>query len=186
MKLIWSRASWVIHRYQLNMLPEIHENIGFYTTYSRARLAGPVFVCLLCFFRKKIFSWRKWNIYTYIHTHTHTHICVSPCFPDTNCQQRKKGRKKKGWLTNTMNYGPKHRKILKMDGSIYRNSMGHRNLQKWEAHVWRDCLIWFNGIWRNDELHCWILLYMEDQKTKSGLKEMTCKLPVFAGSRGKK
>ena len=120
------------------MLPEIHENIGFYTTYSRARLAGPVFVCLLCFFRKKIFQLKEMK-YTYIHTHTHTHththihthiFAYLPASLIPTANNEKKEEKKKGWLTNTMNYGPKHREILKMDGSIYRNSMGHRNLQK--------------------------------------------------------
>ena len=142
MKLIWTRASWVIRRYQLNMLLEIHKNLGFYTTFSRARLAGPVFVCLLCFFRKNVQL--KEVKCTYIYTYLYISLLPHHQLPTT-----KKGRKKKEWLTNTMNCGPKRRKILKMDERIYRTSVGHKNLQKWKAHIWRDCLIWINGIWRN-------------------------------------
>lgn len=122
-KLIWSRASWVIHSYQLNMLPEIHKNVGFYTTFSRARLAGPVFVWLLCFFRKKCsFQRNEINIFIY--------LPASPTPTANNQKKEGKKKKKKEWLTNTMNCGPKHRKILKMDERIYRTSVGHRNLQK--------------------------------------------------------
>lgn len=142
MKLIWTRASWVIRRYQLNMLLEIHKNLGFYTTFSRARLAGPVFVCLLCFFRKNVQL--KEVKYTYIYTYLYISLLPHHQLPTT-----KKGRKKKEWLTNTMNCGPKRRKILKMNERIYRTSVGHKNLQKWKAHIWRDSLIWINGIWRN-------------------------------------
>lgn len=156
------------------MLLEIHKNLGFYTTFSRA---GPVFVCLLCFFRKNVQL--KEVKYTYIYIH----IYISPCFPTTNCQQPKKEKKKKEWLTNTMNCGPKRRKILKMDERIYRTSVGHKNLQKWKAHIWRDCLIWINGIWRNGvgKKYIWQLAWQPLIET-AGEKQLNAKSPQQAPS----
>lgn len=131
MKLIWTRASWVIRRYQLNMLLEIHKNLGFYTTFSRARLAGPVFVCLLCFFRKNVQL--KEVKYTYIYIH----IYISPCFPTTNCQQPKKEEKKKNDWQIQWTVGPNAERFWKwMKGFI--EPLWDTKIYKNERHIYEE------------------------------------------------
>lgn len=142
-KLIWSRASWVIHSYQLNMLPEIHKNVGFYTTFSRARLAGPVFVWLLCFFRKKCsFQRNEINIFIY--------LPASPT-PTANNQKMegKKKKKKNDWQIQWI-VGPNTERFWKWMKGFIEPLWDTEIYKKWKAHVWRNCLIWINGIWRNE------------------------------------
>lgn len=142
-KLIWSRASWVIHSYQLNMLPEIHKNVGFYTTFSRARLAGPVFVWLLCFFRKKCsFQRNEINIFIY--------LPASPT-PTANNQKKegKKKKKKNDWQIQWI-VGPNTERFWKWMKGFIEPLWDTEIYKKWKAHVWRNCLIWINGIWRNE------------------------------------
>lgn len=137
-KLIWSRASWVIHSYQLNMLPEIHKNVGFYTTFSRAR-----FVWLLCFFRKNVqFKEMK---YTYLY------ISLLPQhqLPTTKKWKGKKKKKKNDWQIQWI-VGPNTERFWKWMKGFIEPLWDTEIYKKWKAHVWRNCLIWINGIWRNE------------------------------------
>ena len=126
MKLIWSRASWVIHSYQLNMLPEIHKNVGFYTTFSRARLAGPVFVWLLCFFRKNVqFKEMK---YTYLY------ISLLPQhqLPTTKKRKEKKNDWQIQWIV-----GPNTERFWKwMKGFI--EPLWDTEIYKNERHMYEE------------------------------------------------
>lgn len=140
-KIFWSIASWILHRYQLNMLSEIYESSGFSTIFSGAILAVPFFACLFCFVFKSC-SVKGNAMYIFLLLRF-----PNTNFPKTKNKQKKSQTKKqqnnnkkerknnKEWLTNTNNYALKYRKILKIyKRNIYGSSMGHRNLQKWKAH----------------------------------------------------
>lgn len=65
------------------------------------------------------------------------------------------------------------------DTEIYKN--GRQLLRGTVLFRITKSVILFN----HDSLHCWIFLHMKKQATHSGLKEQTCKPPVFqkAGDR---
>lgn len=142
-KIFWSIASWILHRYQLNMLSEIYESSGFSTIFSGAILAVPFFACLFYFVFKScsvkgnamyIFLLLRFPNTNFPKTKNKTKKKAKPKNNKTITKKRER-KNNKEWLTNTNNYALKYRKILKIyRRNIYRSSMGHRNLQKWKAH----------------------------------------------------